>query len=239
MKWMLAAAASMIAVAAASGRGSAPGQPGKPATEIVDHLLLGVSDRDAGIAWVEKLTGVRAAVGGSHPGVGTRNALLSLGGHRYLEIIAPDPEQATFNYRIDLRTFKEPRLIGWAAGTSDIDRVAASARAAGQNVLGPNEGSRARPDGRVLHWKTLGVPTDLGVDGLDPIPFFIQWAADSVHPSTDSPKGCELQTFEIRHPRAPEVATVLARLGISATSERGEARFTAVLRCPTGRVELH
>jgi len=178
-------------------------------------------------------------VGGSHPGVGTRNALLSLGGHRYLEIIAPDPEQAAFNYRIDLRTFKEPRLIGWAAGTSDIDRVAASARAAGQNVLGPNEGSRARPDGRVLHWKTLGVPTDLGVDGLDPIPFFIQWAADSVHPSTDSPKGCELQRFEIRHPRAPEVATVLERVGISATPERGEARFTAVLRCPAGRVELH
>ena len=27
--------------------------------------------------------------------------------------VAPDPAQAAFNYRVDLRTFTEPRLIGW------------------------------------------------------------------------------------------------------------------------------
>jgi len=196
-----------------------------PAAEAIDHLLLGVSDRDAGIAWVEKLTGVKAAVGGSHPGVGTRNALLSLGGRRYLEIIAPDPEQSAFNYRVDLRTFREPRLIAWAAATKDIENIAAAARAAGQNPLGPNDGSRARPDGRVLRWRTLALPTDLGVDGLDPVPFFIQWSADAVHPSTDSPEGCELRTFEIQHPRPSAVADVLARVGIDATVRPGEARL--------------
>ena len=38
------------------------GQSVVPAAKAVDHLLLGTADLDRGIAWVEKLTGVRAAI---------------------------------------------------------------------------------------------------------------------------------------------------------------------------------
>jgi hypothetical protein len=239
MRWTALNAGLMLTIALPlAGSLADMQQPRRTAVEAVDHLLLGVSDLDAGIAWVEKITGVKAGAGGSHPGVGTRNALLALGGSHYLEIIAPDPAQAAFNYRIDLRTFKEPRLIGWAAATTNIEGIAAALRGGGQPVLGPRDGSRARPDGRMLRWRTLGLVTDLVVDGVDPVPFFIEWSADTVHPSTDSPKGCELQALEIRHPRAAAVTAVLERAGLDAVVRAGDARLTAVLQCPSGRVEL-
>jgi len=208
-----------------------------PAVSAVDHLLLGIGDLDRGIAWVEKATGVKAVVGGSHPGMGTRNALLSLGGRRYLEIIAPDPAQSNFKFRIDVRKLSEPRLITWAAGTADIDAVAKRAGGAGYEIFGPQEGSRTRPDGKVLKWKTLGVMNGLGMTGVEPIPFFIQWAADSVHPSQDSPKGCELLALEIEHPKPAGVIAVLTKLGIDGKVKAGEnARLSAALRTPKGRV---
>lgn len=203
------------------------------AVSAVDHLLLGVSDLDRGIAWVEKTTGVRAVVGGSHPGVGTRNALLSLGGRRSLEIIAPDPAQTAFTFHLDLRKLSEPRLVTWAAATHDVDALAKKARDAGLEILGPQPGSRQRPDGTVLKWKTLGLKVDLAADGVDPIPFFIEWAPDSRHPSTDSPGGCDLASLEIAHPKAPEVNRVLAKVGVVAGAKSGpHALIRATVRTP-------
>jgi hypothetical protein len=210
-----------------------------PAVEAVDHLLLGVGDLDAGIAWFEKATGVKGVVGGTHPAMGTRNALASLGGKRYLEIIAPDPAQTAFNFRIDVRKLSEPRLVNWAAGTTNIEAVAKKAGWTGYKLFGPQPGSRSRPDGKTLRWKTLGVMHDLGADGIDPIPFFIEWAADSVHPSEDSPKGCELVSFEIEHPNAVAVKKTLAALGIEADVKAEEsARLTATISSPKGKVTL-
>ena len=210
-----------------------------PAEDAVDHLLLGAADLDQGIAWVEKLTGVKAAVGGSHPGGGTRNALASLGGRRYLEIIAPDPLQAAYNFHIDLRKLSEPRLITWAALTADITATAKRARGAGLQLFGPRDGSRARPDGKLLRWKTLAVLTESGTQGVEPVPFFIEWAGDSPHPSQDSPRGCELRTFEMEHPEPAGVIDVLKKLGIEA-KVRGakEARLRATLKTPKGEVVL-
>ena len=157
------------------------------ARAAVDHLLLGVSDLDRGVAEIERMTGVKAVIGGSHPGVGTRNALISLGAKQYLEIIAPDPAQTAYNFHIDVRALSEPRLITWAAMTTDINATARLARERGHQIFGPRDGSRARPDGPLLKWKTLGVLNKLGLQGVEPIPFFIEWAADSAHPSQDSP----------------------------------------------------
>ena len=98
---------------------------------MVDHVLLGTSDLDRGIAWLEERVGLRAEVGGVHPGVGTRNALLSLGNRQYLEVIAPDPAQTNLSFPIDLRSLEKPRLVTWAVRTPDLLAVERDARAAG------------------------------------------------------------------------------------------------------------
>ena len=198
---------------------------------LLDHILLGVNDLDAGIAFVLDNTGVHGAVGGVHPGRGTRNALLSLGERQYLEIIAPDPRQPDAADTLGLRRLKEPRLVGWAAHPGDLDAFAKKLREAGVAFEGPTAGSRARPDGRVLQWKTINLADNR--QGL--LPFFIEWSADSAHPSTDAPAGCSLDYFEVMSTNPDELAQIIQRIGIELPVERSDkSRLHAVFTGPKG-----
>ncbi|MBK8315334.1 MAG: VOC family protein [Acidobacteria bacterium] len=206
------------------------------AVSMVDHLVFGFPDLDDGIAWVEKRTGVRARFGGVHPGGGTRNALLSLGESRYLEIIAPDPAQDGIIGRFgDLRSLKEPKLITWAAVTKEIRKIVDRASALGYETGPLRDGSRARPDGKLLKWQSTDIKNQF--DGL--IPFFIEWGADSIHPSQDSPKGCKLSSIEMEHPEPEKVQALLEKLGIELNIRRGaQAAILAELDTPKGRISL-
>ncbi|HEY6252914.1 MAG TPA: VOC family protein [Candidatus Angelobacter sp.] len=186
--------------------------PGIPAD--LDHILLGANDLDHGIEWMQERSGLRALFGGVHPGRGTRNALLSLGPRRYLEIIAPDPQQASATSGNEmangLRALHEPRLIGWAAHTDDLARLVQKAAAAGIAIEGPRDGSRVRPDGKTLQWSAFTLKKDF--DGV--LPFFIEWNRNSIHPSQDAPSGCTLQHFFIESPALEDVRLVAGKLGL-------------------------
>jgi glyoxalase-like protein len=69
----------------------------------IDHIVYATPDLDQGIREIEDKLGVKATLGGQHPGRGTRNALISLGPSTYLEIFAPDPGQPAP---------KQPRAFG-------------------------------------------------------------------------------------------------------------------------------
>lgn len=200
---------------------------------LLDHILLGCSDLDRGIAFVEKHTGVLAAFGGVHPGRGTRNALLSLGEKHYLEIIAPDPQQSAAPDHYGLRKLTEPRLVGWAAHPGDLNQFATRLRDAGLTFEGPTPGSRQRPDGRLLQWKTLNLRDDHG--GL--LPFFIEWSADTVHPSADAPAGCHIVRFQLSGPHEADLTRICAQLNLDVPVERSDrSQLRARIAGPGGKV---
>ena len=107
-----------------------------------DHIILGCKDLDEGIAYMEKLSGYRAAMGGSHPGRGTRNALLKLGYKSYLEILAPDPEQKELVWHKELAMLDVPLIVGWAVAVKNIEQYAQHLRERGVACVGPTAGSR-------------------------------------------------------------------------------------------------
>jgi Glyoxalase-like domain len=202
---------------------------------LLDHILLGCNDLDRGIQLVEEATGVRPAIGGVHPGRGTRNALLSLGERRYLEIIAPDSSQGPVVHFPQILGMTDPRLIGWAVHPPDIAAVAKQLRENQVAFTGPDDGSRKRPDGRVLNWKTINLADDR--HGL--LPFFIEWSADSVHPSKDAPAKCTLDYFEILSVDPEELAATLKRIGLDLPVQRSDkARLHALISGPKGDIKL-
>jgi len=204
---------------------------------MLDHILLGCNDLERGIAFVEEQTGVKAAFGGVHPGRGTQNALLSLGERRYLEIIAPDPKQESKADLIAAYISKlaEPRLVTWAAHPANIAGLAQKLAKEKVAAAGPTPGSRERPDGKVLHWNTLNLQNNL--NGL--LPFFIEWGADSVHPSVDAPKGCALVNFEAVSPKPEVLRTKFRAIEIEISVGQGEKEMLRVrISGPKGEMEL-
>jgi hypothetical protein len=203
---------------------------------MIDHLVYAAPDLDEGISLIERVLGVRAVPGGKHTGRGTHNALLSLGGGAYLEIIAPDPEQGgvTMPLPFGLDQDLTPRLVTWAAQAPDIEERFEAAKNAGyQGSLARM--SRELPDGTVLRWTLTFPPPALG-DGV--APFLIRWDPGP-HPSGTAPMGCELVSLRGEHPDPGPVRALLAAMRVDIqVAEAPKAALIATIRCPNGAVEL-
>jgi hypothetical protein len=226
---------SFIALAAGAAFAPLLTHAAEQVPPLLDHFILGCADLDHGIACVEQRTGVRAAFGGVHPGRGTRNALLSLGERRYLEIMAPDPAQQVTPQIPRLRELKEPSIVGWAAHPVDLEEFSAHLREAGISFEGPRAGSRQRPDGKLLHWKSLTLKDDQG--GL--LPFFIEWSSDSLHPSVDAPKGCTLTHFGALTPKPDALSKVAGLLQLDMPiTQSDKTALHAVIVGPKGDLAL-
>ena len=227
------AAAALISILCAVGCVSAP-TPKEPAMNDVsiDHVILGIADLEEGIRRFAEMSGVTAERGGQHPGRGTHNALLSLGSPTYLEIISPVAGPAPGMEA--LSDLKELTPVGWAIGTRDLDATKAGLEAAGFKVSAPRPGSRVRPDGQRLEWRTAGVDIPGGLT-----PFLIEWGAETAHPSTTSPKGCTLESMEIDTPQAERLGKLVEELRLGAVvREAADEEMTLTLACPSGRVSF-
>ena len=205
--------------------------------ESVDHIVYAAPDLQAGIDAVDRLLGVRATPGGSHPGRGTRNALVALGPASYIEIIGPDPDQPPpANGRpFGIDTLKAPKLVRWAMKGKDLDRIVTDARGRGVMLGAVAAGSRARPDGVLLKWRYTD-PQTVVADGI--VPFVIDWGA-TPHPAATAAPGARLVGLRAEHPDAARVQRMLAALGVDLQVERGaQPALVAMIDSPKGRVDL-
>ena len=200
---------------------------------MIDHVIVGIADLEQGIRLLSQVTGVAPERGGQHPGRGTQNALLSLGPHTYLELIAPAGEpQGEMKGLLDLH---ELTPIGWAIGTKDLDATKGRLEAAGFRVSAPRDGSRVKPDGQTLRWRTAAledVPGELTL-------FLIEWSTQTPHPAKTSPAGCTLAAMEIRGPKSEKLAQLVTELRLGATVHEGATpELSLTLNCLAGRITL-
>lgn len=135
---------------------------------VIDHLIICVGHLDEAARSFKDRFGLSSVEGGRHPGHGTANRIIPLGGC-YIELLAVvDPSEA-----------KDSAFGNWATGRAKtaggVDAVCI--RTDDLDAVGTRLGlestamSRRRPDGTELKWSTAGV--DLAIE--ESLPFFIEW----------------------------------------------------------------
>lgn len=202
---------------------------------MIDHLIYGTRDLGPAAEALERQLGVRAAGGGQHRGIGTRNELLGLGRGSYLEIIGPDPEQPdpSMPRPFGVDDLEGPRLSGWALRCDDIDAAIARARDAGYDPGPAFEMQRVTPEGKEVRWRLT-----LNALAGGPIPFLIAWG-DSEHPSISAPTGLTLVSFHIEHPDPSSIAPMLHALSAEVdVIDAADQSLVATIEGPAGSIQL-
>jgi hypothetical protein len=162
----------------------------------LDHIVVAARSLDEGAAWVHSALGVATQPGGKHPLMGTHNRLLAIGGRRYLEVIAIDPDAPPPGrprwFGLDepatrARLERGPLLLHWVERTDDLD-AALRDYPEPVEVLDASRGE--------LAWR-ITVPADGRLPCRGKCPTLIQWKG-SAHPSQRLPaSGVELVEWRV------------------------------------------
>jgi hypothetical protein len=157
--------------------------PGLAPPTVIDHVLLPVGNLEDAARHMHERYGLQANPGGRHATGGTANYIVPLG-LQYLELIAVvDPAEIRDSH-LGGRVVEAVRggrtFVAWALRTTELDALRARLLGEGWELPPIAEGSRRRPDGQVLSWRTQDV--ERGASSTA-IPFFIEWKIpDGLHP---------------------------------------------------------
>ncbi|MGH8597348.1 MAG: VOC family protein [Gammaproteobacteria bacterium] len=205
-----------------------------PIVGHLDHIVLAAPDLLRACDDFERATGVRPALGGAHPGLGTHNALVSFDAGSYLEIIAPDPAQAGGGMARSLANLAQPAPLHWAIRVSALGDVVGRLRALGWNPSPIRRTTRTPPHGPKLEWDLCGL-VNHNYGGI--VPVFIDWLA-SPHPAVNSPRVGALLSLDFAAPEPEPAQTLLTMFGISARITRAPAAMAFRFASPNGEIEF-
>jgi Glyoxalase-like domain len=158
----------------------------------IDHVVYGVRDLEEAASRIQDELGLGSVPGGRHPGWGTGNRIVPLG-RQYVELLAAldrdEAERSTLGQSLLAAVADGDRFLVWCVSTDDVEGVAA------RLDLPVTDGTRERPDGTVLRWRSAGMERALAEPSL---PFFIRWdVPEELHPGrmeaghTARPQGIE------------------------------------------------
>jgi hypothetical protein len=176
--------------------------------------------------------GLKSVEGGRHPGWGTANWIVPLG-DSYLELIAVvDEHEAAsdaFGRWVAGASTPAGSPVGWAVRPDNFDETAARLE------LQVEEGSRTRPSGERIEWRSAGIDTAVTRPGL---PFFIQWPNLAVYPGLTAAPMAAIARLEIACD-TDELSAWLGDHSLPLDVRAGDAGVTAVvLDGPRGPITL-
>jgi catechol 2,3-dioxygenase-like lactoylglutathione lyase family enzyme len=127
----------------------------------IDHLVIAVRDLAAAEAVLRDRLGIVCTGGGRHEAMGTFNRLAFLG-DTYLELIGVFDEGlvrssttlAVGNAALALLETGREGLATYALASGGLEAEVAALRASGSPIGGVVHGSRRRPDGEIVRWRT-------------------------------------------------------------------------------------
>ncbi len=125
----------------------------------IDHILIAVDDLEIASEVYENL-GFQVLQGGTHPKMGTHNALVPLADGSYLELIGiwDHALAEQFSPSVAAAMRQNNRLAAFALASDDLDADVAAIRARGFEISDAREGERERPDGQRVAWRTAFSP---------------------------------------------------------------------------------
>jgi catechol 2,3-dioxygenase-like lactoylglutathione lyase family enzyme len=145
----------------------------------IDHVVYAVRDLDRAAERFRSGFGLDSVAGGRHAAWGTANRIVPLG-TQYIELISVvDPAEARgseFGRTMLAFLVHGDRPFAVCAETDDLDAIAA------RLDLEISDGSRTRPDGRLIAWRGAGLDAAQRDRSM---PFFIEWHLPSrdLHPA--------------------------------------------------------
>lgn len=198
---------------------------------LFDHLAIGASTLEEGVAFAEAALGVPMGPGGAHPRMATHNRLLLAGAGRYIEVIAPDPagEPPGVPRWFGLDTPPSPpRIVSWVAR----GRPAIIPEPLGEPAL-MSRGS--------LSW-TITFPRDGSLPLGGALPCLIDWP-EGVHPTqTMADSGVVLEKLIITTPETARAHAALAAMEFQDMAllefRQGPSALNARFATPRGTVEI-
>jgi Glyoxalase-like domain len=160
----------------------------------VDHVSFAaeIDGLKATAQRLAKRLGVKPVDGGIHPRFGTRNIILPLADDRFVEVVGvldhPASDKAPFGQAVRARSEVGGGWLGWVVSVEDLS---VAERRLGREAA---VGHRRRPDGVELRWRQLGVK---GLMADPQLPFYIQWDAESPHPSAGATSSVAISGLQI------------------------------------------